>query len=160
MDEDQETLPGAAPAEIAEPRPPEPRPAEPPADTARLEQALQAQTLSVSRKFADRQYGAETTARLHDWAAARCDTDPAFNQQMRVSDDPYEAAMQAWRREQVFAAVGPEDLEAFKAWKAAGAVTQPTAVPRSLATAPGHGGAGQPHIPVGDGEAYGAVFRR
>ncbi len=131
--------------------------AEPPADTGRLETALQAQTLLVSRKFADRQYGAETMAQVHDWATARCDADPGFNQRMRISDDPYEAAMQAWRREQVLEAVQPDDLEAFKAWKAGQSATPP-APPRSLATAPGNGAAGRPHVPVGDGEAYGAIF--
>ncbi|MGH7022778.1 MAG: hypothetical protein ACREEB_04205 [Caulobacteraceae bacterium] len=143
----------------AEPLPPE----------ERYEAALYAQNLRVSRRFAERQYGPELTSTVHDWAVARCDADPIFNAQMRTSDDPYEAAMQAYNREQILAAVGPGDLEAFNAWKAAQAelqtqapVPQPAApapVPRSLATAPGNGAAGQAHIVVAEGEAFRAAIR-
>jgi len=143
-----------------------PPPLEP---TEQLHAALYAQNLKVSRKFADRQYGAQLVARVHDWAAGRCDEDPHFNHQMRSSEDPYEAAMQAYNREQILQTVRPSDLDAFRAWQAAqgrhptsiSSTAVPTqAIPRSLATAPGNGAAGKLHTPVGEGEAYRAVIPR
>jgi len=147
-----------------------PPPLEP---TQALEQALYVQNLKVSRKFAERQYGPETIATVHDWAARRCDEDPHFNAQMRAADDPYEAATQAYNRDQIVAKVSPERLAAFEAWEAAQAAAQaqapnpshnpcPSTVapapPRSLANAPGNGAAGQPYIPVGPGEAFRAAI--
>jgi hypothetical protein len=123
-------------------------------------------------------------AQVHDWAAAKCDEDPIFNQQMRQAEDPYEAAVQAYRREQLLKEVSPDDLDDYRAWKAArasapGAASPPPSglrpatspmkgeevrvpaplPPRSLATASGTGGAGAPHIPVGPGQAFGATIR-
>jgi hypothetical protein len=105
----------------------------------------------------------------------RCDEDPHFNQQMRAAEDPYEAAYQAYHREQILQTVKPDDLAAFKAWQAsaarvaeAGAVRgsphmpspPATPVPRTLATAPGNGGAGVAHVPVGPGQAFAAAINR
>jgi hypothetical protein len=146
------------------------QPQEPPPPEEAFEQVLYAQNLRISRRFAERQYGAELTASVHDWAVKRCDADPLFNLQMRSSDDPYEAAMQAYNREQILAAVGPSDLEAFQAWKTAQAqlsATQPVPqpapaapLPRSLADAPGNGAVGLPHVPVGPGEAFRSAIPR
>jgi len=81
----------------------------------------------------------------------------------------YEAAMQAWQREQVLAEVKPGELDAYRAWRAAQAQAQaqahapsqqPAKLPRSLATASGNGAAGSPHIPVGPGEAFASVIPR
>ncbi|HEY5072046.1 MAG TPA: hypothetical protein VII63_08445 [Caulobacteraceae bacterium] len=143
--------------------------AQPPAPPEAAEQfgaALYAQNLRSSRKFAEREYGKPLIETVHDWAAKRCDADPEFNRQMRLADDPYEAAMQAYDREQILASVSPKDLDAFKAWQAAQAelqaMTDPQQPapppPRSLATAPGNGGAGKPHVQVGEGEAFSAAF--
>lgn len=144
----------------------EPAPAE-----EQFQAALYAQNLRVSRRFAERQYGQELTATVHEWAAAKCDADPIFNASIRSSDDPYEAAVQAYNRDQLVAKVSPERLAAFEAWEKAQAelqgqaqtVQQPAAeapLPRSLADAPGNGAAGAPHIPVGPGEAFNAAISR
>jgi hypothetical protein len=139
-----------------------------------LEAALYNQNLRASRRFAEREYGKDTVAQIHDWAAARCDQDPAFNAQMRSSEDPYEAAYQAYNREQILRTVKPADLAAFKAWQsaqaqaganggvhpAATANTHQAAPPRSLATASGTGGAGAPHVPVGPGMAFANAITR
>jgi hypothetical protein len=146
-------------------------PTPPPPPEEQLRQALYAQNLKVSRKFAERQYGADTIAQVHDWAAKRCDEDRHFNAQMQSSDDPYEAAYQAYNREQIVQKVSPERLAAFEAWEAAQAAAQaqaqtpahqPAAAvpPRSLANAPGNGAAGAPHVPTGPGEAFRAVIPR
>jgi hypothetical protein len=133
-----------------------------------LEIALYAQNLRASRKFAEREYGKDTIATVHDWAAKRCDTDPVFNQQMRSAEDPYEAAHAAYHREQILRTVRPGDLAAFKAWQAAQAAAGPSpaqahhapaSVPRSLATASGNGAAGAPHVPIGPGQAFNSVIR-
>jgi hypothetical protein len=150
----------------------------PPLDaTEQLQAALYAQNLRTSRRFAEARYGARSVETVHDWAAARCDADPAFNEQIRSSDDPYEAAMQAYNREQVLTEVGPGDLDAFRAWKAATAAaaagapaettptptpataTAATPVPRSLVNASGNGALGKDAISAGPGEAHAAIFR-
>jgi hypothetical protein len=141
-----------------------------------MEVALYSQNLRASRRFAEREYGKEAIAAVHDWAARRCDEDPIFNHQMRSSDDPYEAACQAYNREQILRTVKPDDLAAFKAWQASAAKasearaahesipthrsTSRTPVPRSLATASGTGGAGASHVPIGPGQAFANAINR
>jgi hypothetical protein len=143
-----------------------PKPLEP---TEQLQQALYTQNLRASRKFAEREYGKEQIEAVHKWAAEKCDSDPIFNQQMLSSEDPYEAAYQAYNREQIVAKVSPDRLAAFEAWEKAQAEAQAAAPihtpstaapppPKSLATAPGNGAAGAPHIPVGEGEAFRAAI--
>ena len=128
-----------------------------------------ADNLRFSRKFAEREYGKELMASVHDWAVAKCDADPFFNAQMRASEDPYEAAVQAYNREQIAAKVSPADFEAFKAWQAAQAALpaatatqapQPVAPapPRSLANAAGSGLRGEPASEVGEGTAFNATI--
>ena len=146
-------------------------PVEPPSFDEQLQTRLRSVTLTASRKFADQAYGKELTATVHDWALAKCDADPAFNASMMSNDDPYESAVQAYNREQIAAEVqSPDDLAQFKAWKAAQAAApaadppsppQPAdpPIPRSLANAPGNGAAGKPHVNVGEGEAFGALFK-
>ncbi|HEY1447571.1 MAG TPA: hypothetical protein VGF33_03475 [Caulobacteraceae bacterium] len=144
--------------------------AQPLAPDEQFQAALYQQNLRVSRRFAEREYGPELIATVHDWAVARCDADPFFNAQMRSSDDPYGAAYQAYNREQIAAKVTPERLAAFEAWEQAQAQLQaqqpnptPAAsapVPRSLVTAPGNGAAGAAHVPVGPGEAFMAAISR
>lgn len=127
-----------------------------------------ADNLRYSKKFAAKEYGSELVEQVHVWAVAKCDADPFFNAQMRASDDPYEAAIQAYNREQIAAEVSPADFEAFKAWKAANAAApaltaqtpQPVAPapPRSLANAVGNGLRGEPASEVGEGAAFAATI--
>ena len=142
-------------------------PAEPLPLEAQMEHRLYAMNLQTSKRFAETQYGAEQVAKVHDWAAARCDADPIFNQQMRASDHPYESAMQAFNREQILAEVTPSRLEAFKAWEAAQAgiqahsptpTSQTPSAPKSLVNAPGNGATGRSTVQQGEGSAFGAFF--
>lgn len=157
----------AAPEEAPAPAPaPEP---EPPPQEEPFAAALYAQNLRISRRFAEREHGADTVAAVHDWAVQRCDADAAFNAQMRSSDDPYGAAFAAYHREQIAAKVTPERLAAFEAWERAQAAlaghaptqaqppAQPTP-PRSLAEVPGTGLRGQAVTDVAEGAAFGAAF--
>ena len=139
----------------------------PPLDrAATMEVALYSQNLRACRRFAEREYGKAAIEEVHRWATRRCDEDPHFNQQMLASDDPYEAAYQAYNRERILAAVKPDDLAAFKTWQAAQTrAGQPSPalarlVPRSLATAAGTGGAGAPHTPIGPGQAFASAIPR
>ena len=104
-----------------------------------------ANNLRVSRRFAEREYGRDVVSAVHDWAAAKCDSDPAFNTRMRASEDPYEAAKRVYDEEQAL-----RNAPSFPA------ATPP---PRSLADAPGNGAVGKPHVPVGDGNAYESLFK-
>ena len=143
-----------------------------PAPEAQLQAAIYANNLRVSRRFAERDYGKDTVEQVHQWAFERCDADPYFNQQMRASEDPYEAAYQAWNRDRIAAEVTPGALAEFKAWKAALAAASAhpnpkpahgvprTPAPRSLATASGTGGAGAPHVPIGPGQAFSGAITR
>ena len=155
------------------------RQANPPA-TPEPTEVLQAQryadNLRFSRKFAEREYGKDTIATVHDWVVAKCDADPAFNEQMRQSEDPYEAAYQAYNRAQLeplIADVKPADFAAFKAWQAQQAAgdpipaqqppaaqAAPVAVPKSLVNAPGNGAAGKPFVDQRPGAAFEAAIPR
>jgi len=142
-------------------------PPAPPTRDEQLEAALYSQNLRSSRRFAEREYGKDVIATVHDWAAARCDADPHFNSQMRSSDDPYEAAFQAYNREQIVSKVTPDRLAAFEAWEqaqaelqAANPSPQPSAPrpPTSLANVPGTGARGKPSGEEGEGAAFNALF--
>jgi hypothetical protein len=151
------------------------------------EQVLAAQryqdNLRYSRKFAERQHGKELIDQVHQWAYDRAARDPYFNAEMAAHDDPYEAAVQAYNREQVLQAVTPSDLDAFRAWKAAQAqaageprpesgaaphsqtpapvgLTAPKPPPRSLAEASGTGALGNPAVNVGEGVAFASLFQK
>ncbi len=140
---------------------------------ARAAQQRYADNLRISRKFADKAYGAETMAQVHAWAEARCDADPLFNQKMLASDDPYEDAYTAWRQDQLLNEVSPDDLDDYRAWKAqkaaqgavpahapAAAAAPVRPPPASLAHAPNAGGRGATEVPVGAGEAFKSLFTR
>ena len=138
---------------------------------AQVQQQLYVANLKASRRFAEREYGKETVATVHDWASAKCDADPVFNAQMQASEDPYEAAMQAYNREKIIAGVtSVDELAQFQAWKAAQAQVQAStqsltpsspaqAIPRSLANAPGNGAQGAASVAVGEGNAYAGLFK-
>jgi hypothetical protein len=145
------------------------QPAAPAPPEAQVQAALYQQNLRNSRRFAEREYGKDLIATVHDWAVERCDADPHFNAAMRSSDDPYEAAVQAYNRDQLAAKVTPDRFAAFEAWEKAQAAlqAQPAAQtpqpaaptpPRSLAEAPGSGLRGGPATEIGDGVAFGAAI--
>ncbi len=134
-----------------------------PTPEASLQAELYAQRMDMSRMFAESRYGADEVARLHDWAKAKCDADPLFNEAMRSSRNPYEEAAQARNREMIAAKVTPDRLAAFEAWEAAQqaaagqAQTAPTpatpAPPRSLVSATNAGGATKTTAPENAYEA-------
>lgn len=134
--------------------------------------------LQTSRKFAERQYGADVIKAAHEWANERCEPtspnfDPYLNQQVAASDDPYELIMQAYNRDRVLQTVKPDQLAQFQQWLAAqengGAPApaaqpappvSPAAPPRSIVTTPSAGGPGNKveQVDVGPGAAFKAAF--
>lgn len=121
---------------------------------AQIDERLQMQTFGFSRQMAEMRHGAEVTNQVQAWAAAKCDQDPYFNAQMLQSQDPFGAAVQAWKQEQALTQLGgPGDIDAFLQWKAtqtgqsanpaaapaAPRPSAPSAPPRSLAGAPSAG---------------------
>lgn len=139
---------------------------------ADYEARLYYQKRDFCRRLAEITHGKDTVAKVGEWAKAKGETDAQFNQQALLSDDPYEFAMQAWKRDQVVNQVSPDDLEDYLAWrqaKAAAALDAPIAAapaapsqttpkppPRSLADAPSAGGPA--HVPSGPGQAFAGVF--
>lgn len=148
--------------ETSEPIPPE----------LAVQQALHAQNMRASRRFAEREYGKDTIAAVHDWAEKRCGEDAVFNSQMMAHDDPYEAAYQAYNRAQLepmLTGIKPDDLAAFKEWQAAqAAAPAPTPVqtpraasapiPRSLVNQPGTGSVGRDVVALEPGSGFAAAF--
>ena len=129
--------------------------------------------MDVSRELMVSQHGEAEAQALHEWGEAKCGSDPHFNQQVYASKNPYAFIRQARQREMLLAEVSPDDLEDYKAWKAAKAqgaspapTPQPTpspapTPPRSLANAPNAGGAGAvAETPMGPGAAFSQTIRR
>jgi hypothetical protein len=135
-------------------------------------QQLWAVRMDLSRELLASQIGEAEVEALHQWGFEKCGSDPLFNQQVLQSKNPYAFLRQARQREQLLAEVSPDDLDDYKAWKAAKAqgaqapapTPQPTPVPtppRSLANAPNAGGAGAlSETPMGPGAAFAAAIRR
>lgn len=130
-----------------------------------LESRLQNITLNNSERFATLAHGKESVEAAKAWALQRFQADPAYQQQVLSSSDPYEFVVSEWKRDQTISRLGDGDLDAFLAWKATQAgdpSAQPTnpapairaspAAPRpSLASAPA---AGRTSAPEGkNGEA-------
>jgi chemotaxis protein histidine kinase CheA len=152
------------------------RQAQTPADPlAAVHAELYKQRVEMSRNFAEQRYGEDKVREAFEWANARCEPtsphfDPLFNQQVFESGNPYDFAVKAFEKEQILQEVKPDELAEFKAWKAAQAQAQAHAAPvstpaaspppKSLATAPGNGGAGKPLVNIGPGEAFASVIPR
>jgi hypothetical protein len=160
-----------------QPQPPAPDLYEDPEGHAQhLAQQYQSQMLvqrnEFSYRLAEKTHGEEVAKQVHEWAFAKCDADPIFNQRMGASPDPYEVAVQEWKREQVLEKLQPADLDKLMALLNGQAPAQPTppAVvvrppqqpsppPRSMASAPNAGGAKPGAMPVGPSVAFDSVFK-
>jgi hypothetical protein len=134
-----------------------------------FQQQLLNERLNSSERFARREHGAETVDKAKAWALERMQADPLYYQQLIANADPYEAAVQDWKRDQVLSSMKDGDLDAFLAWKsgqaaqpqaqpsvaaAPVAIPPPPTPPRSLASAPAAGAAKPGDIPVGPGAAF------
>lgn len=91
------------------------------------QQMLFQQKAQISRRFAEMQHGAETVQTAIEWARAKCDADPSFNQQVFVSDDPVGFAVTQYQRDQIASNMSMDDFKAFQAWKQAQSNPQPIA---------------------------------
>lgn len=137
-----------------------------------IEQRMFGQALAFSKRLQETIHGRDTVSQAHEWGLARCDADPLFNHRVRTSDDPYEFVVSEWKRDQVLSSLQGDDLDQFRAWKAAQGSAQPqapaahvavippqVAPPRSLASAPAAGSPKPGEQPVGPGVAFDSIFR-
>ena len=128
-----------------------------------LERELQTHTLRLSRRHAVRAHGEDAVAALEAWAADRRARDPAFNQVLKSSDDPYDDAFRAHGEEAIAFDSAPEGPVAIRTRRdPPAAAPQPAPappVPRSLANAAGNGAAA-PRAPIGPGQAFAAAILR
>lgn len=144
-------------------------PTEPEAPEERTQAELHRLRDQTQRLSVEVEHGKASVAEAYKWAFERCETDKDFNAQMAARiglvGNPYQVAVEAHRQH--------AELEEFNAWKAtrnapAPATADPTPTPqstaptppRSLANAPGNGGAGVAHVPVHPGAAFGSLFNR
>ena len=159
--------------------PPQPAPdlyEDPEGFQAHVEQERHRVNLTWSQKMAEKEHGPELTATVMEWAQARADQDPAFNQRALQTQDPVGFAIQEYQRDQALALFSkPETVQAFLAWQTQTqtqtpqqpqAITAPAPIPhqqptppRSLASAPAAGGIKPGEIPVGPSVAFDSVFK-
>ena len=136
---------------------------------AAMEQQRFFERRELSKALAVSKHGPDLVDAAQQWAAKRCDQDPAFNARMLRSALPFDEAIAEYQRDQVVNTVKPDELQAFLAWKQAqAAVSQaPTAAPvaprapaqpKSLVSAPSAGG--QQAIAMGPGATFDSVFKR
>jgi hypothetical protein len=130
--------------------------------------------LDLSEDMARGRHGEELVDQAKAWALQRFEQSPAYRQEVLSHRNPYEKAVQDFRRDQVASQVQPDELDEYLAWKASKANpapstpapaalapapaprTAPTPPPRSIAAAPSAGGPA--HVPSGPGQAFAAVF--
>lgn len=146
--------------------------------------AILNERMNFSERFARQQHGDEAVQTAHDWAVARFKADPAYEESVMRSADPYATIVKDHTIQTRGEQVDNDDWKAFQAWKAAQngggegqggasdppkpAAAAPAAVPQaqakkipaqSIADLPGAGG-GQHTVPVGAGQAFDNVFTR
>lgn len=138
------------------------------------QQSLNAK-LQISEDLARTKHGDEIVDQARDWTLQRFQTNPAFQQEVLSHRNPYEYAVQAYRKEQAFQKLQGADLDQLLALYAqqqqqaanplaAPAVMAPAAIPpqpepprRSQASAPSAGGVQQ--VASGPGAAFASVIR-
>lgn len=136
------------------------------------EQQAHAIRLDYSKRLAAATHGAQTVDQAYEWAYARCDADPIFNQQVRAAADPYEFVVSEWKRDRIFGLLSQQDparLEQLLAGLQAPAQHTPQAVQQpppqqpiptpSLASAPAAGSDKPGAMPIHEGAAFDAIFR-
>jgi hypothetical protein len=90
--------------------------------------------LNMSETSSRRHYGDSLTDQAKDWALAKFGTNPAFQNEVLGSPDPYDYAIKAFQRDQISSQVTPDKFAAFQAWESAQA--QIASAPASIAPAP------------------------
>ena len=131
---------------------------------------------NVSEQFARSKHGDEMVAQAQQWAGQQLQADPLFGIRLRQQSDPYGYVIAEYRKEQLASEVAPDELTAFRAWKAQQAqapplnpvaapapavapiAPAPPPPPASIASAPSAGGPAA--VPMGPGQAFDGIFRK
>lgn len=137
------------------------------------ENALLQLRLNTSEELVRDKEGDETVDAAKAWAIERFKTSPAYQAEVLAKPNPYKfvvAEHKAHLKLQATQDIDLSDLDAFKAWKAAGGTsaappaqaqqpppTQQASPPRSLAQAPSAGGDVDTR-PQGPGSSFKALF--
>jgi hypothetical protein len=139
------------------------------------ETASAAARINLATKYGIERHGQEKVDAALAWARERANADPVFRQQSWASDDPVAFAIEEQQRHEGlnFAAqlfTNPKSREQFQAWLNGQVAPQPAPIaapspeiptpPRSLASAPAAGGDKPGAIPVHEGAAFDATFKR
>lgn len=145
---------------------------------ARIEKLEQDLTWKDAQRRAVRDFGADTVKAAFEALTTELQTNPAFYQTVERQSEPYEFVVKWHKRQQILAKMGDDDPDTYaeklakeKGWiipergsdgkfvAASPAPATPTPLPKpSLASAPAASG-NAPKTPVGEGVAFGAVFK-
>lgn len=91
--------------------------------------AILNERLENSERFARLKHDDAKVTEVQQWALQRFETDPEWARKVLTARDPYQLAIEEYDRDQAFSGVTPEDMAAFKAWKAGQPAPAAAAVP-------------------------------
>lgn len=121
--------------------------------------------LEVTEDLAREKFGDDVVDKARDWAMATYANDPATQQRILASRNPYRTIVEMYQRDQMVSQVQPDDWAQFQAWKQAQAAapSAPTAPetpppPKSIAAAPSAGGV--QHVALGEEAIFTSLFKR
>lgn len=100
------------------------------------QQQLLNERLNISERYAVKEHGQETVEAMKQWFAERVQRSPGFQTEVISQADPYEFAVQEYRKDQFVNSVDMTEFEQFQAWKAAQKEGEPAPVaPKTTANA-------------------------
>lgn len=137
---------------------------------ASMQGELMETKLNMSEIGARRFYGEDQVEAAKTWALQKFSQSPTFQAEVLSKPDPYDFAVQQYKRDQISSTVTEDDFKAFQSWKAAQtalAGTQPaaSAAPPNTAQSPPRSIAGEPssggitHVPIDEAAGYNALFQ-
>lgn len=102
----------------AQAEPVAPQPLTIPQDDDPVELALFVQRRDISKRFAVLQHGQQLVDEAWQWGIERANRDPIFNLQVRQADDPAAFVVEQFQAQRTLSELTPEELAAFRQWKA------------------------------------------
>lgn len=161
--------------QVRQPAPPAPDPFDDPEGFAAHQEVQRAvRDAEWSFKVFVAKNGEERGKAVQEWAFARAEADPTFNQRAIQSGDPFSFAAEEYETHQALSLLRDptlrERFQAFVSGQAPAAQApaapvvvaapqQPPTPPRSMAAAPSAGGAKPGAMPVGPSVAFDTVFK-
>ncbi|HEX7720466.1 MAG TPA: hypothetical protein VF389_11720 [Woeseiaceae bacterium] len=103
------------------------------------EQRVLNERLNLSQSGAEKEHGKETVQAAYEWFQGKAAQNPALIQEVIGHRDPYDYAVQLYKRETTFGQADPSDYQEFLAWKS-GQKPEPQKAPETTATSRSMGG--------------------